>query len=157
MARCWGDSEQQNLQRLGERGTQMKFRAPGRRGAAEPQAGAWATWLIIQIGRWLTRFILMQIILPEPATANAFWNCGFPLIAQNSVEESYFHNINNGITESGHLKERRWLSESSVDLTVEINTEQNEAQTLCSYLMAWNTRPLPFSFWKRMSLKNGSS
>lgn len=46
----------------------------------------------------------MQIILPEPATANAFWNCGFPLIAQNSVEESHFHNINNGITESGLMK-----------------------------------------------------
>lgn len=28
------------------------------------------------------------------------------------------------------------MTESSVDLTVEINTEQNEAQTLCSYLMA---------------------
>lgn len=42
----------------------------------------------------------------QPAPANAFWNCGFPLIAPNSVEESHFHNINNGITESGHLKER---------------------------------------------------
>lgn len=77
----------------------------------------------------------MQIILPEPATANAFWNCGFPLIAQNSVEESHFHNINNGITESGHLKERRWLSESGLDLNVEINTKQKETQT-CSYLVA---------------------
>lgn len=37
--------------------------------------------------------------------ANAFWFCGFPLIAQNSKEESNFHDINNGITESGHLKE----------------------------------------------------
>lgn len=78
----------------------------------------------------------MQIIPPEPATANAFWNCGFPLIAQNSGEESHFHNINNGITESGHLKERRWLSEGSVNLNVEINSEQNETQTFCSYLVA---------------------
>lgn len=48
----------------------------------------------------------MEIILPEPAMANAFWNCGFPLIAQSSAEESHFHNINNGTTKSGHLKER---------------------------------------------------
>lgn len=38
--------------------------------------------------------------------ANAFWNCGFPLIAQSSAEESHFRNINNGTTKSGHLKER---------------------------------------------------
>lgn len=37
--------------------------------------------------------------------ANAFWFCGFTLIAQNSKEESHFHDINNGITVSGHLKE----------------------------------------------------
>ena len=43
MARCRGDSEQQNLQCLGERGTQMKLRALGGRGAAKTQAGAWAT------------------------------------------------------------------------------------------------------------------
>lgn len=37
--------------------------------------------------------------------ANAFCFCGFPLIAQNSKEESNFHDINNAIAESGHLKE----------------------------------------------------
>lgn len=39
------------------------------------------------------------------AAANAFWNCSFPLRAQNRVEERHFYNINNRITESGHLKE----------------------------------------------------
>jgi hypothetical protein len=31
----------------------------------------------------------------------------FPLIAQNGVGERHFYDINNGITESGRLKEQR--------------------------------------------------
>lgn len=73
----------------------------------------------------------------------------FPLIAQNGVEERHFYDINNGITESGRLKEQRWLSESSPELNVEINTGKTKYKPAAAISMPKTHVPVLFSFKKK--------
>lgn len=73
----------------------------------------------------------------------------FPLIAQNGVEERHFYDINNGITESGRLKEQRWLSESSPELNVEINTGKTKYKPAAAISLPKTHVPVLFSLKKK--------
>lgn len=80
----------------------------------------------------------------------------FPLIVQNGGKERHFYDINNGITESGRLKEQRWLSESRAELNVEINTSKTKYKLTAAISLPKTHVPVLFSF-KREEKKTGSA